>query len=218
MEGRFSHAARLVAQAMTCDWKRCGSRTLTLGCQFRIGSGARLRGRFVGPRPFWKTLFPFGGSHLFSTWATTPCRSWNVCDGRHLAAAQDDAWSTEAKSGVPRYDGEVSSFEASGRAPRPGVASRSSFSRPPCRRRWRERSPESPAELPVPDRGTKGGVLSRQHGESIPSYVLRRKDWTGTTSCLTWTAASNFQKRLTNITELWHQQRPPTADSSCCTW
>ena len=31
------------------------------------------------------------------------CLRWQT-----LAAAQDDAWSTEAKSGVPGYDGEVS--------------------------------------------------------------------------------------------------------------
>ena len=168
---------------------------------------------------FRKTLFPFGGFDIFSTFghdamSIVECLRWQT-----FAAAQDDAWSTEAKSGVPRYDGEVSrlaeyQFRVRLRQAREKAMDESEVKKlGPLALRLVDglRGPalQVARALPV-DRlagedGTsvllkalqsslqprsrqeardlyqigaqQGGVLSRQQGESIPSYVLRRKAW-----------------------------------------
>ena len=160
-----------------------------------IGKHARNLSRFFGhdrqPISHWQrsttpgdlwvaqafTLYPFGGSYVFSTFghdamSIVECLRWQT-----FAAAQDDAWSTEAKSGVPRYDGEVSrlaeyQFRVRLRQAREkamdgsevkkldplalrlmdglrscSISSPSFACGPPGRRRWHQRPPQGPAEL-----------------------------------------------------------------------
>jgi hypothetical protein len=94
---------------------------------------------------------------------------WHTFSQTHNEAA-----STEGKSGVPRFDGESArlAFEklAGDEGPDYLLHSMQTMLQPRSRQE---------AQEPYQAGAQQGGPLSRQHGESIPGYVLRRKAWYG---------------------------------------
>ena len=142
------------------------------------------------------------------------CLRWQT-----FSTVQDESWSTEAKSGVPRYDGDVAKlaeyqFRVRLRQAREKAMDESELQKlGPLALRLVDglRGPALqvarglPVDQLAKEEGTSillkalqatlqprskqeardlyqvgaqsGGVLSRQTGESIPSYVLRRKAW-----------------------------------------
>ena len=138
------------------------------GYQFRIGSGAYLSsGRTLLVRPSkGDRPTPFHTSPIAEL-----CRCWTACDGIRFRRRATKQHLLRAKAAF--LDSTVNQHVWLSRS---SLVTKDDYLLHSMQTMLQPRSRQE-AQEPYQAGAQQGGPLSRQHGESIPSYVLRRKAW-----------------------------------------